>query len=243
MTLFLGALLAGVLTTLAPCVLPLLPVIVGGSVPAPGEPRPWRRALVVTAALGASVVVFTLLLKATTALIAVPTAVWSTVSGGLLILLGLVAAFPGAWARISGRLGFEDASTGGLAAARTHNGTTGLILTGAALGPVFSSCSPFYAYIVVTALPAEPGTGLALLLAYVLGLCGTLLAVALAGQRLVQRLGFAADPSGWLRRGLGWLFVAVGLAVLTGFDRTLQTWLIDNAPVAPWLLDTLFVPA
>ena len=242
MTLLLGALVAGVLTTLAPCVLPLLPVVVGGAVPAPGEPKPWRRALVVTAALGASVVVFSLLLKATTALLAIPATVWSAISGGLLIVLGLTAAFPGLWARVSGRLGLEDASTGGLAAARKRTGTTGLVLTGAALGPVFSSCSPFYAYIVVTALPAEPGVGLALLLAYVVGLCGTLLAVALAGQQLVQRLGLAADPSSWLRRGLGWLFIAVGFAILTGVDRTLQTWLVENAPVAPWLLDGLFVP-
>ncbi len=93
MTLLLGALVAGVLTTLAPCVLPLLPVIVGGAVPAPGEAKPWRRALVVTAALGASVVVFTLLLKATTALLSIPATVWATISGGLLILLGLTAAF------------------------------------------------------------------------------------------------------------------------------------------------------
>ena len=94
MTLLLGALIAGILTTLAPCVLPLLPVIVGGAVPAPGDPKPWRRALIVTAALGASVVAFTLLLKATTVFLAIPATAWSSISGILLILLGLTAAFP-----------------------------------------------------------------------------------------------------------------------------------------------------
>ena len=34
MLLLLGALVAGVLTTLAPCVLPMLPVIVGGTISA-----------------------------------------------------------------------------------------------------------------------------------------------------------------------------------------------------------------
>ena len=39
----LGALLAGILTTLAPCVLPLLPVVVGGSVVGvPGATGPSR---------------------------------------------------------------------------------------------------------------------------------------------------------------------------------------------------------
>ena len=46
--LFLGAFIAGVLTTLAPCVLPLLPVIVGGSLGKPSaETR--RRAYLIAA--------------------------------------------------------------------------------------------------------------------------------------------------------------------------------------------------
>ena len=73
MLLLLGALVAGVLTTLAPCVLPLLPVIVGGSLDESSK-RARRRAYVITASLGASVVVFTLALKASTALIGIPTA-------------------------------------------------------------------------------------------------------------------------------------------------------------------------
>ena len=69
----LGALLAGVLTTLAPCVLPLLPVVVGGSVVgvpgATGPSRDVRRALVITAGLVGSVLAFTLLLRASTVLL------------------------------------------------------------------------------------------------------------------------------------------------------------------------------
>ena len=68
----LGALVAGVLTTLAPCVLPLLPVIVGGSVVGvPGASRDVRRALVITAGLVGSVLAFTLLLRASTVLLGI----------------------------------------------------------------------------------------------------------------------------------------------------------------------------
>ena len=90
MIALLGALVAGALTTLAPCVLPLLPVIVGGAAASDlaaaersSSPegtttrahtvRTWvtrhRRALVITASLGASITLFTLILKATTALL------------------------------------------------------------------------------------------------------------------------------------------------------------------------------
>ena len=90
----------------------------------------------------------------------------------LLILLGVVSLFPGLWERLSASLSLQARTTTGLADARQRSGFTRQILTGAALGPVFSSCSPLYAYVVVTVLPAEFGYGLLLLAAYVVGLCG-----------------------------------------------------------------------
>lgn len=274
MLALLGAFVAGVLTTLAPCVLPLLPVIVGGSVSGASDPAgpaspaggafpggaargtalatapprsswltPARtRAMVITGSLGASVLAFTLLLKASTALIGVPPQVWQWVSGGLLIALGLVSVFPGIWERLSAALQLQSRSTSGLTAARDRDGRAGQILTGAALGPVFTSCSPLYGYVVVTVLPADLGYGLLLLLAYVAGLSGTLLIVALLGQRAVAGARWAADPHGWFRRGLGLVFVVVGVLVATGWMKDIEAWLVMNSPIRPWDLDSGFIP-
>lgn len=241
MLLLLGAIVAGVLTTLAPCVLPLLPVIVGGSL---GESsrQSRRRAYLITASLGLSVVLFTLVLKASTALIGVPASVWQWVSGVILIALGLVSAFPALWEQVSMRLRLQGRSAERLAAARQREGATGAVLTGAALGPVFTSCSPLYGYVIVTVLPASFGQGMALLLAYVVGLCGTLLAIALLGQKAIGRARWAADPHGWFRRGLGWVFILVGIAVIAGWDKDLQAWVIANSPIRPWELDSGFIP-
>jgi cytochrome c biogenesis protein CcdA len=234
MTLALvGALLAGALTTLAPCAFSLLPVVVGGSL-AGGPDAGTRRAVLVTVSLGASVFVFTLALRATTALIGVPTSVWQWVSGGLLVALGLVTAVPELWDRVSVATGLSGRSARGLYAANQRGGTLGAVLTGAALGPVFTSCSPLYGYVVVTVLPAEPARGLALLTTYVVGLVAVLLAVALGGQRVVRRLRWAADPHSWFRRGLGLLLVVVGVLVLTGLMQDLEVWVLENSPVAPW---------
>jgi hypothetical protein len=65
------------------------------------------------------------------------------------------------------------------------------------------------------------------------------LVIARAGPRVVRRFGWAADPHGWLRRGLGVLFIVIGVLVATGWMRELEAWLITNAPVAPWNLDPL----
>lgn len=244
MIALLGALAAGALTTLAPCVLPLLPIIVGGSLhkSSGDDTRHWVRPVVVAAALGASIVVFTLLLKVSTAALDIPTQVWSWVSGGLLVVLGLVNLFPQAWTVVAEKLGFAESSNTALQRARSRQGISGAVLTGAALGPVFTSCSPMYGYVVVTALPASFGYGMVLLTAYVAGLCGVLLAIALAGRRLIAKVQWAADPTGWFRRVLGLVFILVGLAVMTDFHKTAEQWVVDNVPAATWIQNQEFIP-
>lgn len=239
--LALGALVAGILTTLAPCVLPVLPVILGGSLgSSTAENR--KRAYVITASLGVSVIAFTLLLRATTALIGIPTATWQWLSGGILILLGVVTLFPTLWDKVSLSLSLQGSSTERLKKARAKGGLFGDVLAGSALGPVFSSCSPFYGYVVVTALPASFGEGMLYLTTYVVGLCGTLLMVALLGQRILGKVRWLANRDGTFKKVLGTIFIVVGLAVIFGLDKDFQGWLIEYSPIRPWELDANFIP-
>lgn len=224
----IGAFAAGVLTVLAPCVLPLLPVIIGGSIVRDGGTRRARwRPYIIALSLAVSVVVFTLALKATTALLGVPPQVWQIVSGVIVVLLGVDLLFPAIWDRLSSRLGLQARTGEVLDRSVSRQSYGGDILTGAALGPVFSSCSPTYALIVAVVLPASFATGVVYVVAYAVGLAGMLLLIGLLGRRLVQRLGWLTDPNGWFRRTVGVLFILVGIAVLTGFDKQLQTWILD----------------
>jgi len=241
MLLVLGAVVAGVLTTLAPCVLPLLPVIVGGSLDRRGSSGR-ARAYIITASLGVSVVLFTLLLRASTLLIDIPETAWQWISGLIIGTLGLVSLFPSLWERTSASLSLQGRSTRRLAAAGQRDGVGGAVLTGAALGPVFTSCSPLYAYVIVTVLPASFAEGFVLLLAYTFGLCVTLLAVALLGQRVIGTAQWVADPHGAFRRGLGLVFIVVAIVVIAGWDKDLQAWILEYSPVRPWELDADFIP-
>ena len=54
-----------------------------------------------------------------------------------------------------------------------------------------------------------------------------LLLIALLGQRFVSQLDWAANPKGWFKRGLGILFVLVGIAIVTGFDKVLEIAILD----------------
>lgn len=218
---------AGVLTVAAPCVLPLLPVIVGGSMVRGGDSASRYRPYVIAASLAVSVVAFTLLLKATTALLGIPPQVWQILSGVIVILLGINLIIPSLWDRVSARLRLQSASDALLSRSASRGGVAGDVFTGAALGPVFSSCSPTYALIVAAVLPVSFLEGVAYVFAYAIGLAAMLLLIALLGRGLVRRLGWLADPHGWFRRVVGILFVLVGLAVITGFDKQLQVWILD----------------
>jgi cytochrome c biogenesis protein CcdA len=235
--LLAGALVAGVLTAASPCVLPVLPVVLGGA--AGSSPS---RVAVLVGSLAASVVAFTLLLRAGTVLVGVPRGLWPVVSGGLLVALGLTQLVPMAWDRAATLSGLSRAHV--LLRPGGRQGTASAVLTGAALGPVFSSCSPLYAYVVATVLPASAALGLVLLLTYVAGLAGAVLAVAGAGRRAVAVLRPAADPRGGVRLAAGALLVLVGVAVLVGADRSAETWAVEHLPLmGVWTFDATFLPA
>lgn len=223
MTFLIISFLAGVLTVLAPCILPLLPVVLGTSASSRSPLTPY----VVIASLGLSILVFTLILKATTAFIAIPPYVWSYISGIILALFGLVFLFPGLWERLPG---IGRLSRGGnqlVGAGHQQGNLAGDALVGAALGPVFSSCSPTYFVILATVLPASYVLGTAYLLAYIAGLSLMLLLIALLGQRFANRLTAFSDSRGAFKRGIGVLFLILGVAIAFGLDKRLETALIS----------------
>lgn len=223
MLLLLISFVGGVLTVLAPCILPLLPVIVGGSLT---EGTNKRKALTIVLALGASVIAFTLLLKASTVFIMIPENAWRWISGGIILFLGVITLFPDLWkskwlAKIS------LASNKLIGKGDQKKSFWGDVLVGAALGPVFSTCSPTYFIVIATVLPASPVIGFVYLLSYAAGLCLALLLVSLIGQRIMNKLGIAADPKGWLKKTLGVIFILVGIAVIGGLDKQSQVLILD----------------
>lgn len=228
MALLLVAFIAGLLTVLAPCTLPLLPVIIGGSVS--GETN-LRRAIVIATSLGASVFLFTLLLKASTLFINVPQSFWNIVSGGLLIIFGIVTLFPELWDHFAFANVLNRQSNKVLAQGYTRQSFVGDVIMGAALGPVFSSCSPTYFIVLATVLPVHPAEGVIYLLAYCFGLILSLLAVSVLGQRIVIGLGIASDPRGWFKRTVGALFLIIGLVIITGYSTQIESDILSHAGI------------
>ncbi len=239
--LVLGAFVAGMLTVLAPCVLALLPIIIGGSVT--GSVADKKRPIIIAISLAASLITFTLLLKATTLFINIPPSAITAFSGGIIVALGIITLFPSLYAKFIGRFGIEHGAQSLLGKGfKNKNSIAGPIIIGAALGPVFSSCSPVYAYILATVLPVNFGVAMIYIVAYVVGLSAVLLLIGYYGQRFVGKIKFASDPKGWFQRAIAILFIIVGLMIMTGYDKKFQTWISEHTPFNFDALSSKLIP-
>lgn len=229
--LIIVAFVAGILTVAAPCILPLLPVIIGGSIlhgDTDGERQSLKHPVIIVLSLAVSIIVFSLLLKATTLFLGIPTAVWSIIAGGIILLFGVTLLFPSLWEKFMIVTGWQAGASRLMAKSQRGSGVGKDILLGAALGPVFNSCSPTYALIVAVILPVSFAEGSIYLGFYALGLAAVLLLLSLFGRALANKLRWLSNPSGFFKKVIAILFILVGLAVVFGLDKKAQTYVLEN---------------
>ncbi|MBI4947974.1 cytochrome C biogenesis protein [Candidatus Berkelbacteria bacterium] len=216
------AFIAGALTVAAPCILPFLPVVLGASIGSSNLKRP----LIIITSLAISVLVFSIILKGTTALLGVPQVVWQIISGTILILLGVNYFFPSIWQKFAVAIKLNSLSSSALSTGSSSFSKE--ILTGFALGPIFNSCSPTYALIVAIILPANFAQGLVYLLFYVLGLALMLLLIVFLGSRITSKLLWFSDETSWIKKALGGLLIILGFIIIFGVDKTFLAYALDN---------------
>ncbi|MBA3476528.1 MAG: cytochrome c biogenesis protein DipZ, partial [Actinobacteria bacterium] len=200
---------AGIVTALSPCVLPVLPIVLAGG--ATG-----RRPLAIVAGIVVSFTVFTLFAAWLLDLLGLPQDVLRNLAIALLLLVALSLLIP--------RVGELLARPLQALTRRGAGDHGGGFLLGASLGLVFVPCAgPVLAAVTVLAAQREFGIRtIALTLAYALGAALPMLAIALAGQRAAGSFRARAET---IRRGAGVLVAAAALAIALGVDQELQTWI------------------
>jgi cytochrome c biogenesis protein CcdA len=219
---------AGSLTTLNPCVFPLLPVVLGGALQA----NRWA-----PVAMGAGMVfmfaMLGLLLGVAGEALGIDTEVIRIVGAWLLIGFGFVMLIPilnEGFTRLISPL----ASGAYSATTRLDNGSLlGAFATGSLLGMVWSPCSGPMLASALTMVASEGGAtrGTLILGMFGLGAASILIAVAYA-----SRAGFG-KARGWvlnhmenIKKGFGLFVLLVGLAILTGGDKWLEAKLVSILP-------------
>ena len=218
-SLVLASFVAGFLTVLVPCLLPLIPAIIGGSSGSDRSPY------LTIASLMVAIIAVTVLIQFVSSLFYVPSETWRYIAGALVFFVGLVFVAPSVWTRFPFMARYAAGNNRLLGRLTQRSGRTADVAIGVALAPAFTSCSPTYLLIVATVLPSSFFTGLFYLTAYVLGLGASLLAIVILGQSALRRLDLLSR--GWFKASVGVLLVITGIAVIAGFDKTFATFLLD----------------
>ena len=218
------AVLGGLLTVLSPCVLPILPLIIGRSLQ--------------SHRYGPLVLVMGLIsgFAATGSLLGV-TASWftglmsalRTVAIVLLLFAGILAIFPALSYRLFGRLRLARVK------APAGAGLIGEFWLGSQLGLLWTPCAgPVLGSILVLAAVQHNALGaFVLLVLYGLGAGLPLLAIAYGGRYLSRQLLNLRAYGAVLQRIGGVIVVLTAIAILLGWDVQIQLWLAPIFPALP----------
>ena len=225
------ALVAGVLSILSPCVLPLLPIVLGT---AQSEHRLGPVAL--AAGLAVSFTVISLFVATIGFAIGLDTDVFRAISAFLLIAIGLVLLVP----RLQAQFAVAASPVGAWVDDRfggfTATSLWGQFGLGLLLGAVWAPCvGPTLGAASLLAAKGDNLGQVALtMLAFGIGAALPLMALGFVSREAMMRWRGRLMEAG--KNGkmlLGALLVAVGLLVATGADKRLETFLVDASP--QWL--------
>lgn len=227
------AFLAGVLSILSPCVLPLLPIVLGA---AASEHRLGPAAL--AAGLAVSFTAIGLFVATIGFAAGIDTGVFRMISAMLLIAVGVVLLVP----RLQEQFALAAAPVSNWAGNYTDNFTPGSLAgqfgLGVLLGAVWSPCvGPTLGAASILAAKGENLAQVALtMLAFGVGAALPLLLLGLVSREAMMHWRGRLMETGKTGKALlGVLLVVVGLLVATNFDKRLETILVDASPA--WLTE------
>ena len=225
--------LAGLLTLINPCVLPVLPIVLATALQA-GRMGP----IALAAGMSLSFVTLGLLVSVAGRAFGITEETVSNAGAVLMIGFGLVLVVP----RFSA--GFATATAGFSAQADAQidqterDGMAGQFVGVMLLGAVWSPCNgPTLGGAISLASQGESlAYATAIMVTFALGVSTIILAFGYGAQSIIRkRQALMRRIAHVSRPVMGAIFIAVGTAILFKFHHTLEIWALDNLPT--WLTD------
>lgn len=218
------ALMAGILTVAAPCILPMLPILLGTSIGQTSRARPAFIALGFTLVFSASALIFGLFSDA----LGLSAQGLRDAATGLLFLFGALMVWkrPFDWlmGRLNGAVNFAH-SIGN----RARPGNLGGLLLGMTLGAVWTPCAGPVLGAILTLIATERDLGRAatLLLTYSAGAGIPMLLIAYGGQYMSTKVRTLIPYALRLQQMFGVLILMVAAAMYFQYDTLITLWLTD----------------
>jgi cytochrome c-type biogenesis protein len=228
-----GAFIAGVLTVLSPCVLPILPIVLGAATSTRRYGPAALAAGLVVSFVGVGLFVATIGYSA-----GLTADLFRQVAATLMVVLGAVLLLPNVQARLAMASGPVANWTDRRFGTQRDGGYAGQFAVGLILGAVWSPCvGPTLGAASLLAAQNRQLPQVALsMLVFGLGATLPLLAIGLLSREALQRWRMRLLTAGQIVKiGFGSLLIVFGVTILTGIDKRVETVLVNASP--QWLTD------
>jgi cytochrome c biogenesis protein CcdA/thiol-disulfide isomerase/thioredoxin len=225
--LILFAFIAGVVTILSPCILPLLPIILSSTIGGQqtGKSRPFG----VVIGFIASFTFFTLFLSTIVQLLGIPADTLRLLS--IIIIAGfgfslLIPQFQIFLERLFSKLS-PLAARG-----NTRAGFGPGLIVGFSLGLLWTPCvGPILASVISLAITGTVTLNAFLItLAYSIGTAIPMFAIMIGGQSLLRKVPWLLANSANIQKAFGVLMILTAFAIFTNADRKFQTYILQQFP-------------
>ncbi len=227
------AFVAGVLSFLSPCVLPLLPIVLSTA-----RSRHPLGPLALGAGLAISFTIIGLFVATIGYAIGLDGDLFRRIGGVLLAGFGLLLLAPVAQARLSVAAAPVGQWANGHMADFEERGLGGQAVLGSLLGAVWVPCvgPTLGAASLLAAQQEDLGNVALVMMAFGIGAAVPLIAIGFASASIKLRLrDRLRSVGGGGKQILGVAFLVIGLLIVSDLDRTIETFLTDASP--DWLVE------
>ena len=225
--LLLFAFLAGIVTILSPCILPILPIVLSSSI---GDKKTnMSRPIGVVFGFVASFSFFTLFLSSIVQFTGIPAGSLRLVSVLIIAMLGVSMLIP-QFQLLTEKLFSRLISL--LPRTQTQPGFFAGVMVGLSLGLLWTPCvGPILASVISLAITGTVTLDAFLItFAYSLGTAIPMFLIMIGGRSLLQKVPWLLANTGKIQKGFGVLMILTAIGIYTNVDRRFQTFIIERFP-------------
>lgn len=223
--LLIFAFISGLVTILAPCIWPILPIVLSSTITG-GKLKPLGVSIGISLSFGFFLLAISYVVK-----------IFNVDPNIFRLLAVLIIGFLGLTLVIPKLAGLVESWVSKLTTVfginkNSRSGFFGGLLTGLSLGIVWAPCAgPILAAIATLAATNQVTFSVLLVaFAYIIGVGIPLFIFAYGGQKLVQKSRFISAYTGIIQQVFGVVMILTALAIYTNYDKVIQVQLLNLVP-------------
>lgn len=222
--LIMFAFLAGVVTVLSPCILPLLPIILSSS-----DSKQRQKPVGVVIGFVSSFTFFTLFLSTIVRFSGIPADSLRIFSVAVLALFGASLLISQIQAQIEI---FFSKFANLMPSSQNKTGLWGGVVIGVSLGLLWTPCvGPILASVISLAITGTvTAQAFFITLAYATGTAIPMFLIILAGSTALQKVPWLLKNTANIQESFGVLMILTAIGIVFNVDRHFQTWVLETFP-------------